>query len=180
MKILVDAKALQEVLQALTGPGHLIRELQVTRGSELFENPIDKLVMDFQAYVMDDSVRIDSFQVAVTLWMKKCFGEVIAADTPERNYRFLEEALELVQSKGCTAEDAHKLVDYVFGRPVGDPAQEVGGVMVTLAALCQAAGLPMAACAVEEYRRINAPEMIERIRQKQATKPHRSPLPGAA
>ncbi len=81
-----------------------------------------------------------SFQARVAAWMRACFDASIAADPIERNHRFLEEALELVQARGCTASEAHQLVDYVFGRPVGDPFQEVGGVEVTLAALCSAAG----------------------------------------
>lgn len=40
----------------------------------------------------------------------------------------LEEALELVQSNGCTASEAHQLVDYVFGRPIGDRKEEIGAV----------------------------------------------------
>ena len=42
----VDAEALGEVLRALKGPGHLIRELQVTRG-KLFNNPIDTLIEQY-------------------------------------------------------------------------------------------------------------------------------------
>jgi hypothetical protein len=42
------------------------------------------------------------FQHRVRDWVLACFGEVIAADVTERNHRFLEEALELVQAKGCT------------------------------------------------------------------------------
>ncbi len=111
--------------------------------------------------------------------MLKCFGAEIAADKTERNHRFLEESLELVQAGGCTASEAHQLVDYVFGRPVGDHAQEVGGVMVTLAALCSAFGVNMYDCAHREIDRIIKPEMIERIRAKQAGKPKHSPLPTA-
>ncbi|MDC6128597.1 hypothetical protein PPH41_11610 [Burkholderia gladioli] len=85
----------------------------------------------------------EPFQARVQPWMLECFGPTIAADTIERNHRFLEEALELVQSLGCTASEAHQLVDYTFGRPIGEPAQEVGGVMVTLAALCLAKTLDM-------------------------------------
>ncbi len=48
--VTVNADALRQVLKALIGPGHLIRELQVTRGG-LFENPIDKLVAEFNAQV---------------------------------------------------------------------------------------------------------------------------------
>jgi hypothetical protein len=119
-----------------------------------------------------------SFQRRIAKWMLECFGELIAADTAERNHRFLEEALELVQARGCTEDEANKLVSYVFGRPIGEPPQEVGGVMVTLAALCNAANIDMELAAEAELTRISAPPMIERIRAKQLTKPALSPLPG--
>jgi hypothetical protein len=116
------------------------------------------------------------FQDRVRPWMLACFGPVIPFDKTERNHRFLEEALELVQSIGCTQSEAHQLVDYVFGRPVGEPAQEVGGVMVTLAALCIANDLDMAAVGETELARIWT--KVEAIRAKQAAKPKHSPLPG--
>ena len=116
------------------------------------------------------------FQTRVKPWMLECFGGEIAADRQERNHRFLEEALELVQSSGCTAGEAHQLVDYVYGRPAGDPAQEVGGVMVTLAALCLAHEMDMHAAGETELARIWT--KVEQIRAKQAAKPSMSPLPG--
>lgn len=116
------------------------------------------------------------FQDEVALWVNRTFGPEIAADCVERNHRFLEESLELVQACGCTAEEAHQLVDYVFHRPVGEKAQEVGGVLVTLAALCSAQGVEMDAAGRVELDRIWG--CIEKIRAKQATKPKGSPLPG--
>lgn len=117
------------------------------------------------------------FQQRVQPWLLECFGAEIAADRVERNHRFLEESLELVQALGCTASEAHQLVDYVFGRPVGDPPQEVGGVMTTLAALCLANGLDMHDAGEVELARISAPELAAKIRAKQAAKPKHSPLP---
>lgn len=123
------------------------------------------------------------FQYRVGMWMEKCFGEVeaLAADVTnpiERNHRFLEESIELVQACGCTASEAHQLVDYVFGRPIGEKSQEVGGVMVTLAALCQAQGLDMRVEGETELARIWT--KIEKIRAKHAAKPKHSPLPGSS
>jgi hypothetical protein len=111
------------------------------------------------------------FQARVRQWLLSCFGEKIADDTVERNYRFLEESLELVQSLGCSKDDAHSLVDYVFDRPVGDPCQETGGVKVTFAALCAANGISMDQEGEVELRRISAPEVMEKIRRKQLAKP---------
>lgn len=117
-----------------------------------------------------------TFQFRVGRWMIACFGPVISADVHERNHRFLEESLELVQACGCTRADAHSLVDYVFNRPTGEQPQEVGGVMVTLAALCQAQDKNMMECGEMELKRIWG--KIEIIRMKQTTKPASSPLPG--
>lgn len=117
------------------------------------------------------------FQERVAEWMQACFGERIASDLTERNHRFLEEALELVQSLGCTSSEAVQLVRYVYGRPPGVAAQEVGGVMVTLSALCSAACLDMQRCGDDEVARVWT--KIEQIRAKQAAKPKHSPLPQA-
>lgn len=109
------------------------------------------------------------------MWLEECFGETISKDKVERNHRFLEEALELVQSLGCTREEAHQLVDYTFDRPVGEPYQEVGGSMTTLAALCSANGFNMMELGEIELERMY--EKIEVIRAKQAAKPKHSPCP---
>lgn len=115
-----------------------------------------------------------TYQDEVHDWLISCFGPEIASDRVERNHRFIEEALELVQALGCTKEDVLMLVDYVFNRPLGDPPQEVGGVSVTLAALCQANGLDQEDCANTELDRIW--HMVDTIREKQKNKPKGSAL----
>lgn len=112
---------------------------------------------------------MESFQQRVQPWMLACFGAQIATDANERNHRFLEESLELAQACGCSAQEVHQLVDYVFSRAAGDKAQEVGGVMVTLAALCLAHGLDMHAAGEEELARIW--DRIDPIRARHALKP---------
>ncbi|MFK3607869.1 hypothetical protein PVE_R2G0553 [Pseudomonas veronii 1YdBTEX2] len=124
------------------------------------------------------SLQRASFQSRVAPWLVECFGDAIAQDTQERNQRFLEEALELVQACALTSDEAHQLVDYVFGRDVGEQSQEVGGVMVTLAALCRAHKLAMHQCGETELDRISRPDVMARIREKQKGKPAFSPLPG--
>ncbi len=129
---------------------------------------------------MTDPVKVEqvdrgSFQERVQPWLMECFGANIASDRDERNHRFLEEALELVQATGCTASEAHQLVDYVYGRPQGEINQEVGGVMVTLAALCLASELDMHEAGETELARIWT--KVDKIRAKHAAKPKHSPLP---
>lgn len=120
---------------------------------------------------------IQRLQDKLKQWTIKCFGEQISNDKIERNYRFLEESLELVQSLGLTKEEAYKLVDYVYNREIGEPIQEVGGVYVTLNALCNANDIELEYAAELEISRIHQPEIIEKIRLKQANKPKGSPLP---
>lgn len=120
-----------------------------------------------------------TFQSRVAPWMRDTFGPEISADKVERNDRFIEEALELVQAGGMTRDRVLALVDYTYGRPTGHLPQEVGGVMVTLAALCLAQGVDMHAEGETELARISTPEMMKKIRAKQASKPRGSALPVA-
>lgn len=119
-----------------------------------------------------------AFQDAVNDWMQKCFGPAISGDTQERCFRFGEEAMELMQSLGATEDEAIALVRYVWGRPAGAPYQETGGVMVTLAALCNAQNLSMEGCGDVELSRCW--EKIDKIRAKHDAKPIgiRTALPG--
>ena len=120
----------------------------------------------------------ETLQQRVDVWMDACFGEAIKSDQLERADRFIEEALELAQTEpSFTADRAHALVDYVFGRDVGDPWQEVGGVMITLAALCNTIAVDIDAAAETELARIWA--KVDQIRAKQAGKPTGSALPVA-
>lgn len=130
------------------------------------------------ALAAPSSLSAGTFQQRVLPWMMACFGPEILRDGRERNHRFLEESLELVQALGCTASEAHQLVDYTFSRPVGEPSQEVGGVMVCIAALCLAHGLDMDRAAEIELARIWT--KVEAIRAKHAMKPMHLPLPGTA
>jgi hypothetical protein len=120
-----------------------------------------------------------TFQERVKRWMLECFGAAVALDTLERGDRFLEEALELLQATGYPRERCAELVRYVFDRPIGEPVQEVGGVMVTLAALCYAHAIDLDTAADLEVTRVEAPAVMEKIRAKQAAKPHGSALPMA-
>lgn len=111
-----------------------------------------------------------AYQERVSTWMLVCFARSLAMSKKERAQRFLEEALELAQAEGLTRDDADLMVNYVYSRPVGKSPQEVGGVMVTLAALCWNAEIDLEAEAFKELERVEQPEIIEKIRKKQASK----------
>lgn len=80
-------------------------------------------------------------QTLVGRWCVAAFGEKQTTSLPYRGIRFMEEAIETAQAAGCDQEMIHRLVDYVFARPVGQLGQELGGVGVTVLALANAAGL---------------------------------------
>lgn len=175
------------------------RDLIVTLMRPLAKNAIEHKAIDFIAEGRGDDAEAvqlvakyrlahsppsqadageEGFQAEVGRWMLECFGEEIAADRIERADRFLEEALELAQTiPGFTVERARALVEYVFARPVGERGQEVGGVGVTLAALCNTYGLNI----TDEWQRELARvwTKVETIRAKQASKPTGSALPVA-
>ena len=118
-----------------------------------------------------------TLQQRVKPWMAATFGPEISMDRLERNDRFIEEALELVQASDYPKERALALVDYVYGRDQGEINQEVGGVMITLAAHCLAHGVDMHEAGETELARIWT--KVEQIRAKQLAKPHGSALPVA-
>lgn len=115
------------------------------------------------------------FQLRVAKWLHACFGDKIAKNKLERSHRFLEEALELCQATGVSKKEALTLVEYVYARGVGEPHQEVGGVTITLAALCYAHEISLGDAAADELFRVH--QKMDKIREKQATKPTSSALP---
>jgi hypothetical protein len=110
-----------------------------------------------------------SYQQDVMRWGDYCFGKEINRNGTQRNHRFIEEAFELVQSTGMSRNDIITVLDYVYNRPVGDTFQEVGGVMVSLAALCELEGVDMTHASNAELDRCWRRSDI--IREKQKTKP---------
>lgn len=116
-----------------------------------------------------------SFQDGVAAWMQACFGPEITGDKLERGDRLLEEVFELLQSGDYPHDRINALQAYVYGRPKGEPFQEVGGVLVTLAAYCIAHNVDMHVCGGMELARVWT--KIEQIRAKQAAKPKGSALP---
>lgn len=120
------------------------------------------------------------FQRSVRIWVEHCFGETVADDIATRCFRFFEEAGELCQALGMRKEDALKLVEYTWGRPKGEPLQELGGAMVTLAALATPAGMLMYEAGWLELGRCW--DNTEKIRAKQKAKAQiglgADPIPG--
>lgn len=121
---------------------------------------------------------MNEFQIDVREFVVRCFGSQIADNKQERAFRFFEEATELVQSVDMTKEECYNLIDYVFSRHVGETHQEIGGVLVTLSALCSSVKEKMSHCAEDEIQRCF--DNLAKIREKHFSKPEGiiTPLPG--
>lgn len=120
-------------------------------------------------------MHLNTLQKRIKEWVTNTFGEDHHTKKLERCHRFLEESLELCQACDMPKEDVLTLLEYVYNRPKGLVGQEVGGVLVTLAALCNSHNTNMSAESEIEYSRIL--EKSEEIREKQLKKPFNSPLP---
>jgi NTP pyrophosphatase (non-canonical NTP hydrolase) len=104
-------------------------------------------------------------QIEIREWLCHRIGIPSQFESLEnRSQRFFEEATELVQVTGLTREQCHELVDYVYNRPVGQLHQEIGGVMVCLAALSERLDENMGVAFLDEIERVHKPEIIEKVR----------------
>jgi len=113
---------------------------------------------------------VSADQDRVASWVRKVFTAKEANDVPERSLRAAEEAIELAQACGVEAEMVHRLVDYVFSRPVGRPEQEIAGTLVTIYATAAALGVDAQEAFEIELSRIQQPEIIDRCRRRQHEK----------
>lgn len=111
-----------------------------------------------------------TFQERIKSWLGQVFDAEVRNSVTERALRLCEEALELAQALECDRAQVHKLVDYVFDRDIGNVGQEIAGTMVTLAAVATAAGVDLEEVSLAEVKRIEQPEIIEKIRARQAEK----------
>lgn len=118
------------------------------------------------------------FQQRVTHWSRRAFVRPEALFPQERSDRFCEEAIELLQASGYDKGRILELVEHVYSKPPGKVQQEAGAVLVTLAALLTSLGVVMDDAGADELARISKPEVIERIRAKDAAKLPDTALPG--
>lgn len=147
-------------------------------GKPVAFDSVDAVYVKAADLTIDMPVTCVSYQTRVRSWLTYCFGEEEASNKDNRRNRFGEEALELLQAAGLTFPQLIDLAAYVYGRPAGDPFQEIGGTVVTLSGLCEAYGISLRDAADAELKRVN--QKIEAIRAKEAARPSGSVLPGGA
>lgn len=109
-------------------------------------------------------------QERIAKWVFSTFGGDVLSNTRERALRLVEEAVELAQALHVSTGDLHRLIDYVYSRPAGEPAQEVAGTMVTLYAVAASLGVDADAAFEVEALRIHTPEIIAKCQRRQGEK----------
>ena len=104
-------------------------------------------------------------------WAGKAFGWDHVNNRQLRALRMIEEAVEVAQALHLPKEKVLLAVEHVYKRRPGQIAQELGGLMVTIAVLAQAIVVdPMAAFEAEVRRVLSMPleHFAKRNREKNA------------
>jgi hypothetical protein len=112
-------------------------------------------------------------QALISQWVRRVIGDEALSNPQERGLRVAEEAIELAQAMRVSAVDLHRLVDYVYARPVGTPGQEIAGTLVTLYAAATCAGVDADYEFAVEVARIHTPEIEAKVRRRQIEKRER-------
>ena len=112
----------------------------------------------------------EGYQVRAQQWIAHCFGMAILNNKTQRNHRLLEEIFELVQKAGCTLHEVQQLARWKFDQPIiGGMAEEAGGALMCLAALCSVHDINLYQAADRELERVW--KNTDAIREKFAKKP---------
>lgn len=114
----------------------------------------------------------DHRQSRIVAWAKECFGIAKTSSPSHRAARMLEEAFKLAQALGVSRGVVDSIASSVFGRLAAknpDPAQEIGGLSITLLLLAASVGVSADAQERLEIERVLAlppAHFAERDRQK--------------
>lgn len=111
---------------------------------------------------------MQSLQDGLVEWATYAFGRETIDDQRQRAMRCLEEAVELAQALGVDEAACHRQVVHTFGRPVGDPAQEVAGVINGALMAAESIGVDGLLVAEAELERVWL--CVDDIRVKQLAK----------
>jgi NTP pyrophosphatase (non-canonical NTP hydrolase) len=99
-------------------------------------------------------------------WNVTVFGRDVAHSEVERGLRTLEEAIELAQASGVTAEQASHLMRHVYSKELGDVATEISDVLLCLLIQARMRNLDVWANLEALQARLWKPEAIAKIHEK--------------
>lgn len=84
-------------------------------------------------------------QLVALAWAKQTYG-VVVLQLRYQAFRFIEEAIELVQACGLSRVDVILAVDYVFKNPKGAMRVEIGDVLLSVDILAATQGFSTDEC----------------------------------
>jgi NTP pyrophosphatase (non-canonical NTP hydrolase) len=87
-------------------------------------------------------------------WATRCFGNNHFVNRPLLALRLAEEVVELAQAFLIPKEKMIELVEIVYGRPPGDPRQELGDVALSVSVLAASYGKDIESFLEDELRRV--------------------------
>jgi hypothetical protein len=99
-------------------------------------------------------------------WDVAVFGRDVAHNEVERGLRTLEEAMELAQASGVTAEQAKHLMGHVYSREPGFVDAEISDVLICLLIQARMRNLDVWANLEALQARLWKPEVIAKIHEK--------------
>jgi hypothetical protein len=112
---------------------------------------------------------MQKFQRQWFRWMHACYPVEHINDPKENRQRFAEEAIEAMQAFDMPKEEVLAMVEYVYGREKGEPAQEAAGALNCLVTLCNLHKINLGQAAVEDLD--YCWQNLDKIRAKNALKP---------
>ena len=108
------------------------------------------------------------FQICAWDWLCLALGRAVARNKRQRALRFIEEAIELAQALGLGEHEIVAEARKVYSQPAHGIEREIGGVLVTLAVLCEAHTLNMERIGDDTLN--DNHKRIDQIREKQRGK----------
>lgn len=122
---------------------------------------------------IEDDLGLKEIESRVDIWLRDCVGHEVADNLEERNNRFCEEALELLQACGYTRQQIDAMADVVYSKsPSTDIAGACADVMVCLMPLARARQIDLTTALRETIKRNWANSNA--IREKNRHKPIRA------
>lgn len=73
---------------------------------------------------VEDDLGLKEVEQRVDIWLRDCVGDDVAENLDERNHRFCEEALELLQACGYKLKDVMSMAAHVFEK---EPSTDIAG-----------------------------------------------------
>lgn len=93
-------------------------------------------------------------QILAYSWAIRCFGKDHVDDPRVRFLRLLEEVAEAAQVCFVEKDKLIEVIEKVYSRPMGELSQELGGIAVTFAVVCESQGYQIPDLLMTELNRV--------------------------